>query len=117
MSEETNGRKFLVFTCRKPLCAKTVKRYLDGGDKSSTSNLKKHAESCFGETAVKEALAGDLPDANTKGRDGDIASAFKRSGKVSYSIRVHTKEELRYVPSCIIRERPDMMSIDPGLLL
>jgi hypothetical protein len=102
MGEETNRQKFLILTCWKSHCTKTVKWYLDGRDKSSTSNLKKHSESCFGETVVKEALAGDLPDANTKGRDRDIASAFKQSGKVSYSIHVHTKEELQYVPSCII---------------
>jgi hypothetical protein len=53
---------------------------------------------CFGKTAVEEALVGAVPDEKTKGCDSDIASAFKRSGKKTYSTQNLTKEEIQYTP-------------------
>ncbi|KAJ7349943.1 hypothetical protein DFH08DRAFT_696526, partial [Mycena albidolilacea] len=49
-----------------------VRRYQDNQDRSSTSNLKKHARHCFGDTAVQSAI-----DGKTKlNADGSIFEAF-----------------------------------------
>ncbi|KAJ7825924.1 hypothetical protein B0H14DRAFT_3874248 [Mycena olivaceomarginata] len=54
-----------------------VKLYQDNTDRSSTSNLKKHARQCFGAAAVNSAIEG-----KTQLRpDGSIFEAFARTGQ------------------------------------
>jgi hypothetical protein len=80
-----------------------VRRYLDTGDKSSTSGLRRHAVLCWGEEIVKDACATkniEMARDGLKGaklKDGSITAVFERTGKgkVSYSHRQHTKEETR----------------------
>ncbi|THU81654.1 hypothetical protein K435DRAFT_571266, partial [Dendrothele bispora CBS 962.96] len=54
------GRKYHYFSCKAARCKGTggVRRYLDGSDRSSTSNLRKHAIHCFGKDAVDAAKSG-----------------------------------------------------------
>lgn len=83
--------------------SRTVRRYLDTGDKKSTSGLRRHAIICWGEEIVRQAAeAKDIASArdSLKGavqRDGSIAAVFERKGKgkVTYSYRQHTKTESR----------------------
>ncbi|KAF8130495.1 hypothetical protein K438DRAFT_1643689 [Mycena galopus ATCC 62051] len=80
---------------------KGVHRYqtkLDGqpaSDRSSTSNLKKHAETCWGKDVVKARLAG--ASASNSPRDGNIFASFARTGQrpVKVSHRAHTEPEFR----------------------
>lgn len=88
---------------------RTVTRYLDTPDATSTSNLTKHAKKCWGETTVKTAQdAGSiigirraLARAEVQ-EDGSIRACFnkvgsKGTGKVLYSHRQFTREETRCV--------------------
>jgi hypothetical protein len=100
------GRKVHVFECAASHCkckTRYVRRYVDTGDNSSTSNLRRHATRCWGDEAVaaadktrtvkiaREALA------DKKEVDGSITAAFERAGKgkVTYSHRQHTTIEAR----------------------
>ncbi|KAJ7715100.1 hypothetical protein B0H14DRAFT_2413324, partial [Mycena olivaceomarginata] len=61
-------------------------------DRSSTLNLKKHAEGCWGKDVVKSRLAGTT----TAGpQDGNIFSSFARTGQrpVKVTHRTHTQPE------------------------
>ncbi|KAF8183283.1 hypothetical protein K438DRAFT_1599848, partial [Mycena galopus ATCC 62051] len=60
---------------------------------SSTSNLKKHADTCWGKDVVKARLKGA---ADAASRDGNIFSAFARVGQrpVKVTHRAHTEELL-----------------------
>ncbi|KAJ7811787.1 hypothetical protein B0H14DRAFT_2378101, partial [Mycena olivaceomarginata] len=77
-----------------------VHRYqtkLDGepaSDRSSTSNLKKHAETCWGKEVVKARLTGGV---NNSPRDSNIFASFARTGQrpVKASHRAHTEPEFR----------------------
>ena len=102
------GRKAHVFTCNASHCrgkTRFVRQFLDKGDAKSTSNLRRHAKSCWGEEAM--AAADDTRDvrsardalANHKDIDGLIMVAFQRAGKgkVTYSHHQHTKAESWYV--------------------
>ncbi|KAH9923721.1 uncharacterized protein BXZ73DRAFT_50916, partial [Epithele typhae] len=103
------GKRCYVFTClMKGKGCKTSekRRYLQTGDSSSTSGLKKHAISCWGQEAVDNLVAAQLPvdDARqkllkTKPRSGDISVIFERAdgakGPVTYSNRQHTNMEVR----------------------
>ncbi|KAJ6465592.1 hypothetical protein C8R47DRAFT_991329, partial [Mycena vitilis] len=62
----------------------------DGG---STSNLRKHAVQCFGQTAVDSAIAGRAP----KNSEGPIFAAFARAGQkpITVTYRAHTNAEAR----------------------
>ncbi|KAJ7831097.1 hypothetical protein B0H13DRAFT_1579474, partial [Mycena leptocephala] len=73
-------------------------------DRSSTSNLKKHAEGCWGKNVVKSRLAGVTTDAS---RDGNIFSSFARTGQrpVKVSHRTHTQPEFRYM---LLAGRPEL---------
>jgi hypothetical protein len=70
-----DGRKYHFFPCAARHCKSKdngVRRYQDNQDWSSTSNLKKHARHCFGDTAVQSAI-----DGKTKlSADGSIFEAF-----------------------------------------
>ncbi|TEB32875.1 hypothetical protein FA13DRAFT_1595398, partial [Coprinellus micaceus] len=77
-----------------------VRRFLDTDDKTSTSNLRKHAWKCWGKKLVQDAEATkDLQGVrkgleNTRMKDGALTAVFKRV-KVSYSHVPHTYEERR----------------------
>lgn len=90
---KSDGRRSHVFLCARQTCSTRIRRYLDGPDRSSTSNLAKHARSCYGHVAVDEALKGKT------GNEGTIATAFGKKGVKTYSTRNMTDEEIRYVPS------------------
>ncbi|KAJ7355968.1 hypothetical protein DFH08DRAFT_511929 [Mycena albidolilacea] len=70
-----DGRKYNFFPCAARHCKSKdnrVRRYQDNQDRSSTSNLKKHAWHCFGDTAVQSAI-----DGKTKlSADGSIFKVF-----------------------------------------
>lgn len=103
------GRRVHDFSCGAKHCKgkgknpRLVHRYLDTGDKKSTSGLRRHASICWGEEIVKEAAeAKDIASARDalKGglqRDGSITAVFERTGKgkVTYAYRPHTKTETR----------------------
>jgi hypothetical protein len=100
-----NDRQCHEFKCAARGCKYKARRYLDTKDKLSTGNLIKHAKSCWGEeawnaandcknaTEVREAITNPIT------RSGSITAIFKRlgKGKVTYSHRMHTKTETKYV--------------------
>ena len=108
------GRTCHEFICSAPICKgsgsdrRVVRRFLDTGDKNSTSNMRKHAKHCWGadiiekaDEAVKNELTVDnirqtLAEAK-KAQDGSIIAFFDRKGKgrVKYMMRQHTYEEAR----------------------
>jgi hypothetical protein len=100
-----NDRRCHEFKCAARGCKFKSRRYLDTKDKSSTGNLIKHARSCWGEEAWIAANecknAADARDLVTKplNKSGSITTIFKRTGKgkATYSNRVHTKTETKYV--------------------
>ncbi|KAI0696129.1 hypothetical protein C8T65DRAFT_710664 [Cerioporus squamosus] len=122
-----------VFKCLAPKCKLTegVKRWQDTGDRSSTSGLKRHAETCWGAEAVKAVLDAESVQV---GRDevvggilrtGSITAFFPRKkGQVSFSHRQHTKAEtrtevVRWVcenvrPFKIVRDRGFMVLMKTG---
>jgi hypothetical protein len=93
-----DGRLCHFFPCAALKCKSTtggVRRFQDSKDKSSTANLKHHANQCFGEEAVNNAIGGKpgiTPSAS-------IFSLFANEGQkpVHYSHRAHTNPEVRYV--------------------
>ena len=103
------GRKVHVFECAASHCkckTRFIRRYIDTGDISSTSNLRRHAIRCWGDEAVQAAdkttSAKTAQDAlSNKEPNGSITAAFERvsKGGVTYSHRQHTKAEARYIPS------------------
>ncbi|KZV92057.1 hypothetical protein EXIGLDRAFT_576221, partial [Exidia glandulosa HHB12029] len=106
------GRRFHEFHCMGRNCKKSVKRYLDGNDSGSTSNLHKHAKSCWGDEAVKAAdAAKTAKDARENvttplRSNGTITAAFARTGKgkISYMHRQHTRAEMRQRPFSIVED-------------
>ena len=92
-----------------------MRRFLDTGDKGSTSNMRKHAKHCWGEDIIKKAdeakddltldsIRESLAEAK-KTPDGSIVAFFDRKGKgkVKYMMRQHTYEESRSVVLEIIQ--------------
>ncbi|THU80784.1 hypothetical protein K435DRAFT_694965, partial [Dendrothele bispora CBS 962.96] len=81
-----------------------VRRYLDGKDASSTSNLRKHAVSCFGQSAVDAATQGLKEAMSTQ---NTIYSMFAGVGNriVSITHRMHTNPERRCRPIKIVEDR------------
>ena len=86
-----------------------MRRFLDTGDRNSTSNMRKHATRCWGEEVVKKAdeardeltldnMRQSLAEAKNS-QDGSITAFFDRKGmaKVKYMIRQHTYQEARSV--------------------
>lgn len=72
------GRKYHFFHCAHAHCkskAKGVRRYLDTGDRASTSNLRSHAIHCFGLDAVR---AADKGKGRSDAPDGSIHAAFAK---------------------------------------
>jgi hypothetical protein len=100
--EYVSGRRCHVFLCAAKGCKQRIRRFLDKGDTGSTSNLRKHALSCWGELAMKAVMEhANLPDAreSVKGliETGSITAAFERKGKgkITYSHKQHTKTETK----------------------
>ncbi|KAJ7144097.1 hypothetical protein C8R44DRAFT_537739, partial [Mycena epipterygia] len=103
LCEDNDGRSYQSFKCAAPKgCkskVKTTSRYQtnkDGSkaaDRSSTSNLKKHAKKCWGADIVKARMQG----VDTQAKDGGILSAFARANKrpVVAGDRTLTEAELR----------------------
>jgi hypothetical protein len=110
--DHIDGQRVHVFECgarhckRKGKNGQQVRRYLDTGDATSTSNLHCHAKICWGEPVVESAgqakdvyAAQDILAKRRDGPDGSITAAFERVGKekVTYSHQQHTKSESRSV--------------------
>ena len=101
--EYVNGRRVHAFTClgSKGKCKKRILRYLDTSDATSTSNMGRHAETCFGEDAVKQAkqLASpdDVRDIFVKKTNQDITVFLRRKkgSTVTYSHTQMTRNETR----------------------
>ncbi|KAJ7800236.1 hypothetical protein B0H14DRAFT_2306543, partial [Mycena olivaceomarginata] len=105
VKEETDdtGRRFQFFKCAALGGCKHAKKGVvrfqtnaDGtraGDRSSTSNLKKHAIKCWG----KDVVNGRLNNVDPKQRDSNIFAAFSRADQrpKRAAHRVHTEAELR----------------------
>src|SRR6202042_3983526 len=103
--EYVNGHRSHVFKCAGWSCKKTVRWFLDKKDSTSTSNMRKHVKSCWGEDALKAAMeAGTAKHARKtvvkelKG-SGTITASFERKGKgkVTFSHHQHTKAETKSV--------------------
>ncbi len=76
--EVKNQRKCLVFVCAARGCGQELRRYLDTGDKSSSSNLYRHAKACWGKETVAEAKGtGDI-----EGVRNSIAVGLQRNGNI-----------------------------------
>lgn len=111
MIRTVKGRRVHTFECLAKSCLakgadpRLVNRYLDTGDVSSTSNLRKHARICFGEKAL--AAADDTNDVvHTRAvvtaalaEQAPLTTMFERmskgKGKVTYSHTQHTKTEVK----------------------
>jgi hypothetical protein len=102
--EYVDGHKAHLFKCGASHCrCKThfVHRFLDKGDAKSTSNLRRHAKTCWGDETVaaadktRDVKAARDALSNHKDKDGSITSAFQHAGKgkVTYSHRQHMKPE------------------------
>ena len=96
------GRRCHVFHCSVKSCKQRIRRFLDKRDASSTSNLCKHAISCWGEASVTAVTAlGGIKDARESvtsiKESGSITAAFEKKGKgkMTYSHRQHTKTETK----------------------
>ncbi|PBK86090.1 hypothetical protein ARMGADRAFT_870890, partial [Armillaria gallica] len=100
-----DGCRCHVFGCmsqsNETPCGHRIAHYLDTKDAQSMSNLRKHAQKCWGEDAVEEAdEAGNvgaawslLKGAGSDKQNGSITAHFACQGKgrVTYSNRQHTK--------------------------
>src|ERR1700709_1428235 len=101
--EYVNGRRSHVFKCMGKGCKQRVRRYLNKGDAKSTSNMAKHAKSCWGPEAYEAAQDAKSAGAAREGviegllGSGTITSSFERKskGKVTYSHKQHTKTETK----------------------
>jgi uncharacterized glyoxalase superfamily protein PhnB len=105
-----NDRRAHVFSCIAQVCkgkgksSRHVNRFVDKGDASSTSNLRKHAKICWGDDIVMAAdatkdvkLARSVVAKSGLG-NASITAMFERAkdqGAVTYSHRQHTKTETK----------------------
>ena len=102
-----NGKRYQTFKCAAKECrtgGHIVKRNMDTGDATSTSNLILHAAKCFGKEVVDAAMSVKslhaaqkvMKDKNNL-RSGSITLAFQRAsqGKETYSNMPATKLEVR----------------------
>jgi hypothetical protein len=105
-----DGRRVHVFTCIAKTCKakgkfpRRINRFIDKGDASSTSNLRKHAKICWGDDIVK--AADETKDAKLARAivvksglcNRSITEMFERAkgqGAVTYSHTQHTKTETK----------------------
>jgi hypothetical protein len=95
----------LAKSCKgKGKLSRSVNRFVDKGDMSSTSNLRKHAKGCWGDEVVKAAdntksleVAHGIVAKSGLG-NASITAMFEREkkmGVVTYSYRQHTKTETK----------------------
>jgi hypothetical protein len=126
-----DGRRVHIFTCIAKRCrgkgrnGREVRRYLGTSDSTSTSNLRRHAKACWGESMVK--AAGNVKNAHaaravlakssgsTDLTDGLITAAFERINKrtVTYSTRQLTKSETR----CVSYHKVPLLKVDMSPLI
>ena len=109
-----NGQQSHEFICSAPICKgngsdkRVVWHFLDKADKGSTSNMRKHAQHCWGNDIIKKAdeakheltldnIREGLKEA--KMEDGSIVAFFDRKGKgrVKYMLHQHTYAEAQSV--------------------
>ena len=108
--EYVDSRQVHVFECAASHCkgkhGRDVRRFLNTGNAKLTSNLHRHAKTCWGNEAVSAAdNTKDLDGAcivlakSGLKRDGSITSAFECIGKekVTYSHCQYTYTQTRYV--------------------
>jgi hypothetical protein len=100
--EYVNGRRCHVFHCAATSCKQRVRRFLDKKDSGSTSNLRKHTESCWGATSVKAVTdIGNIDDARSSVQSlketGTLEAAFEKKGggKIKYHHTQHSKTETK----------------------
>ncbi|KAI0684076.1 hypothetical protein BC835DRAFT_1242500, partial [Cytidiella melzeri] len=109
----SGNRRAHVFRCAGSGCSKTISRYLDTHDSTSTKNLRNHVKTCkaWGENILTEAEGLSVQEARSRiqniPRAGSITAAFARQGKgtVRFSTRQHTKDETRKRPFSIVKDR------------
>ncbi|KAG1745709.1 hypothetical protein EDB19DRAFT_1578893, partial [Suillus lakei] len=113
-----------VFQCMGKGCEQHIQRYLDKGDAKSTSNMAKHAKSCWGPEAYDAAQDTKSAAAAHEGiiknllKSGTITSSFKRTskGKVTYSHRQHTKTETKAEISLMKMGHPEYYLPSPSMV-
>lgn len=108
--EDVGDQRFHIFECIAPQCkakgknGRHIRRNLSTSDATSTSNLRKHAEACWGKEALEGARnASSVSEARKvlmthTPRDGSITIAFARiqgKGKITFSTRPPTTAEIR----------------------
>jgi hypothetical protein len=101
-----NNRRCHEFKCAGRGCKYKSRRYLDTKDKASTGNLIKHAKSCWGDEAwnaanqCRNVMEARKMVTRPLVKSGSITAMFKRKGKgkVTYSLRMHSKTETKFVP-------------------
>jgi hypothetical protein len=108
--EDTGDLRFHIFECIAPHCkgrgknGRHIRRNLTTSDATSTSNLRKHAEACWGKEALDAARNASSVNEARKvlmthtPRDGSITTAFARiqgKGKITFSTRPPTIAEIR----------------------
>ncbi|KAF8500131.1 hypothetical protein F5888DRAFT_1598715, partial [Russula emetica] len=97
-----NGCRCHIFKCTAKSCKQRICRFLDKGDAGSTSNLRKHTLSCWGEASVKSItelsnIKDTWESVESVKETGFITASFERKGKgkMTYSHRQHTKTETK----------------------
>ncbi len=110
--EEISSCRCHVFECYAAVCKgrghepRLVRRYLDTADCTSTKNLQRHAEFCWGGETIQRArevkdlaiAKEEVANARRLQSDGSITAMFSRTGgkgKITYSHRQHTHTETR----------------------
>lgn len=101
---DDHGRPYHKFICLARSCKGTkgpaIRRYLDTKDRTSTRNMKRHAEWCQGEKLVKGSMNSDAMKVRqglARMKDGSLKAAFevRGSGVMSYSLSALTKIDVR----------------------
>jgi hypothetical protein len=111
-TKDKDNCKYHEFTCLHPSCGATIKRYLDEKDATSTRSLKYHVEeACKAWGPGISDVVSSAKDAKTIGDGRTIASGYIKTGRIThtfqrkdntritYSIRNHTFDEIRYIPA------------------
>lgn len=102
--EHVHGRRAHSFTCAKPGCGQTIRRFLDTGDRKSTGNMRKHVLKCWGRDALESAdelrtAKAARESVNVLGRSGSISAAFAAQGArtkvMTYSTQQHTRTQMK----------------------
>ncbi|KIM50503.1 hypothetical protein SCLCIDRAFT_145314, partial [Scleroderma citrinum Foug A] len=101
--EHVDGRRCHIFRCLGKSCKQSMWCFLDTGNKASTSNMRKHIKSCWGDDvlttvcqAAKLDVACDVVKDCTVNRSITKAFKCKRKG-TTYSTRPHSAAETWYV--------------------